>query len=256
MNVRKRASEDAPLILLKGSISLYRHAAGKENVARMFEQFYADLIARRSLPAASIGPVAQHAKPVPAWLSDEAFACLVGKNLVCGVFCGADMLADHDKVSIVARPMQDGHFHAVAIERARDGLLWMPQYTWSGAHAEATHASKIDGQFSFWTAVVVVTLFLILLGFLSDNPWPHRAVWLTGWLLVMKWGTSVFDITVQHPDPQRHEGSIIFGMLGYPDPDHLDLDMVRLDTIDNENAWRPVYRYKDGLKIHAGRRAR
>ena len=40
-------------------------------------------------------------------------------------------------------------------------------------------------------------------------------------------------------------------MLSYPDPDNLDLNMVRLDQIDNESSWRLVSSYKDALAIHA-----
>ena len=67
----------------------------------------------------------------------------------------------------------------------------------------------------------------------------------------MKMGTSVFDISVNHPAPEHHDGSRIFRMLSYPDPDNLDLNMVRLDQIDNESSWRLVSSYKDALAIHA-----
>ena len=153
---------------------------------------------------------------------------------------------------IIARRLADGRVHAIAIERSRDGLLWMPQYTWSGAHAQAAQTSKFDGQLSFWAAMIVLTLGLILFGFLVDSPWPHRAVWVMGWILLMKLGTSVFDILVKHSAPEHHDGSRIFRMLSYPDPNYPDLNLVRLDQIDDKNSWRRVYRYKDALTMHAG----
>jgi hypothetical protein len=246
------AAGDTNWVLIEGAISHFCFADGGENVAQMLERVRAEGIASTSKFAAAIKRFEGHDIVVRAAEGEEAFACVVGTHIVVGAFCGAYMLDDRDKVRIVARRMADGRFHAIAVERARDGLLWMPQYTWSGAHAQVTQASKIDGQLSFWAAMVVLTLGLILFGFLVDSPWPHRAVWVMGWIILMKMGTSVFDVAVEHPAPEHHEGSRIFRMLSYPDPDNLDMDIVRLDRIDDESSWRPVYRYKDALKIHAG----
>jgi hypothetical protein len=239
--------EDAPWVLIEGAIRHFYSAKSDENVLPVIERLNAKEPSRRKVYAAALERYAGHDIVVSAGEFDESFVCVVGDSIICGAFGGARMLGDRDKVRIVASPMSSGQFYAVAVERARDGLIWLPTFTWCGANAEAKWAARINWQLPFWTVLWCVAIVLLVTGFTTPNPWPHRLTWLLGGLFVLKAGTAVLDLPVVHPPPQGHDGSKIFWMLSYPDPDDLDLSYVRLDRIDPENGWRHVYRYKAAL---------
>lgn len=242
--------EDAPWVLIEGAIRHFYFAKNDENVVQVLKRLNAKDTSRRSVHAAALARYAGHDIVVSAGEFDDSFACVVGDSIVCGAFGafgGASMLCDGDKVRIVASPMSSGQFYAIAVERARDGLIWLPTFTWRGANAEAKWDARINWQLPLWTVLWCVAIVLLVTGFTTPNPWPHRLTWLLGGLLILKAGTTVLDVPVAHPAPQGHDGSKIFRMLSYPDPDEIDLSYVRLDRIDPENGWRHVYRYKAAL---------
>jgi hypothetical protein len=250
-------SDKDSLLVLDGTVSHFQWAPGHEN---LLEKFHSE--ARSKSIAAGFAAATFDMYGILASSSmiatyegeyTENFACVVNEKVVYGMFCGARKLQNGDKVKVVVSPAEEGDiFLAHAVQRQKDELLWLPSHVYCGDRA----ASKEYFRSFVRTNVVCWILLLLILGAtVLLHPrvtWMFAAVVAAVMLFALPVLVWVGDYLLGRIGKEFGQtGSRIFRVLGFPDPDNLNMIRADFEGQTDEPYTSDIYMYRLALDAHA-----
>jgi len=206
------------MYLIEGTIADFEMALGRVNLLKNLKVGST----QQNLAAGIVGVVggmpalAANVAMLESYEGDSAvyFGCRVGEQVVIGQFAGAELLNDGDEVKVVVE-QQDDVLYAHAVQRPKDGLLWLPV----GENMGIWAAFMSQMRFASWTFILIITFIFIVLVFLSA---PIKAYYLfaaIGFLAAFPMGIwAFFDLRSLAEEAEK-----IFKVLGFPKASQLDM---------------------------------
>lgn len=145
----------------------------------------------------------------------ERFGLALGDQVVTGVFENASFV-DGDDVKAVVSPNGDGTFHAHAVVRVSDGLLWMP---YNVSHGTAAHR-RSSLKTTLWGGAACLVLLLIVVAFVGGFSLMLLGMLAAGMVLI---GAPISYSVYRAGLPEARYADSIFKLLGFKQPQDVDL---------------------------------
>ena len=237
------------LILVEGVLSDVLHARTRVNLLQQVDKH----VKTKSLASG----VAAGLNAMPGLLANSAmvalydgedtfnFAGLLGEQVICGTFEGADSLKDGDRIKAVVSKRADV-MRAHAVMREDDKMLFMPLMTHAGKRAHLRYFLRSGKRASIFSV-----LFFWVAGLFMNAPAVVYFLVLAAMpLLVMPVELWTYHST-------RHVGeyaSAIFRVFGLPRPDDLDLiDSIHVFFPGDRVGAEGAFNYERALEQHRKR---
>ena len=251
--------EGEELFQIEGTLSEVQHARTTVNLLAQIEKHVTAMSLASGLAAAAGGMHGMLANSAMIALYDGEdtfnFAGLLGTQVVCGTFEGADTFRDGDHIKAVVSKRGEV-LYAHAVMRENDKMLFMPLTTLAGKSAHFRYCMR-----SAWRACIFAWVFLgLAVGyFLTDG---SRTLSLEAIIFVISFFFIVpplltFSMELWTYRSTRYLGeraSALFKVLGFPKPDHLDLtDFIHVYMPGDTYGARRAFNYEKALQQHVKR---
>jgi hypothetical protein len=228
----RQDNTDGDLFVLEGALTNLHYERGSANLLAKVDQYYkhqAVITATGAVVGELFGQVANTAM-LAMYDGEETqnFVCLIGDQVVCGQFAGAEHFKEGNAVKAVVSKAESVLYMHAAFEETR-GLIWTPHPC--GTRAEIWSNIRLG----LWGYISVMLFIGIAVSFLSDDIFEvikvisvlgAAAACLVFFLIV--W--SIRDLkAISYPC------NVHFGLLGIEEPETIDLsEFIARYVITNE----------------------
>jgi hypothetical protein len=238
--------------VLEGSIAHFQWAAGHENLLAQVEARARQKSAAAGATAIALDAYGALARSSTVAMYDgeetENFVCVLNGKVIHGTFCGARKLKNGDNVKMVVSALENDVWHAHAIQRPSDKLIWLPSLAYCGNDAAKRSYFLLSAKVGMFCWA---SLFLVVAGiaaFSSDVTWKQVVLWAVVSAVVLPflfWAVEFLPGRVGREFSEM--ASKIFELLEFPNPGYLNMQGADLESQADEPDTRNVYMYELAL---------
>ncbi|TAL27676.1 MAG: hypothetical protein EPO01_00150 [Aquabacterium sp.] len=222
------ATTESGMVLIEGVLEELHVDVGSQNLLEQVDRHYRGSATALGAAAAASDLYAQFASAASVAMYDgedvQNFICLLGGQVMCGQFAGAQWLKNGQRVkAVVSR--RDGVLLAHAVIAPSAGLLWT-SHPW-GSKAETLANWRI----AFWCFSFGMFCAALCAGFIGTNAWTfwEGIAWSAIGLATICGGVAIWANRDMRAlaDPATEA----FRLLGFADAERINLNAYRIGTL-------------------------